>query len=263
MTRCLGYIRVSTQDQATDGYSLGEQRQRISAAATARGWDLDDIFEDGGRSGSDMDRPGLAAALARLAAGEAEVLIVAKLDRLSRSLADFASLVRISEVEGWGVVALDLGVDTTTPLGQLVRNIVASFAQFERDLIRERTMAGRLEKARAGEGWISGRPPYGYRVKGGTLEPFPDEAHVVQFIFRKSANGMMRRKVARILNEEQVPPPQGDAWTDGAVRRVLRRTVYRGDYEHAGHTVRVPAIVKWKVWTRAQISWADRKKAAR
>lgn len=263
MTRCLGYIRVSTQEQATEGYSLREQRQRISTAAESRGWDLAEIFEDGGRSGGDIDRPGLAAALARLAEGDAEALIVAKLDRLSRSLADFTSLIRRSEAEGWAVVALDVNVDTTTPQGKAFVNVMAVFAEMERDIIRERTVAGRMEKARGGVGWVSGRPPYGYRAKGGTLEPFPDEAHVVQFIFRKSARGMMRRKVARILNGEQVPPPQGNQWTDGAVRRILRRSVYRGYYQHAGHTVRVPAIVPKSQWARAQTSWADRKRAAK
>lgn len=259
MTTCVGYGRVSTQDQATEGYGLADQRHRIEAAAAARGWHLIGFFEDGGRTGGDLDRPGLVAGLASLANGEAQALIVAKLDRLSRSLADFASLVEQSHAEGWAIVALDLGVDTTTPSGQLLANVMAAFAQFERDLIRERTTSGRLTKARLGEGWVTGRPPYGYRLRSGTLEPHPDEAHVVQFIFRKSANGMMRAKVARILNEEGVPAPQGDEWTRHAVLRIVRRTTYRGDYTHAGHVVRVPPLVRRREWTGAQTSWPDRK----
>src|SRR4051794_20734736 len=128
--RVVGYARVSTDEQAANGAGLAAQRHAITAEAARRGWDLVAIHEDGA-SGRSLDgRPGLAAALSAVATGDAEALVVAKLDRLSRSLIDFAGLLERARRDRWAVIALDLGVDTTTPAGELVANVMAAVAQW-------------------------------------------------------------------------------------------------------------------------------------
>lgn len=118
--RVIGYVRVSTEEQSVDGAGLDAQRTAIVAECERRGWELVELVEDAGYSAKDLRRPGIQRTLARLNAGEADALLVAKLDRLSRSLIDFAGLMARGQGEGWGLVAMDLGVDTSTPSGELM-----------------------------------------------------------------------------------------------------------------------------------------------
>jgi DNA invertase Pin-like site-specific DNA recombinase len=127
----VGYIRVSTDQQADSGAGMAAQRAAIASVCLQNGWELGQIYEDAGASAKALTgRPALAAALKALAAGGASALVVSKLDRLARSVHDFASLVRLAEKEGWGIVALDLGVDVTTPTGGLLANVTASVAEW-------------------------------------------------------------------------------------------------------------------------------------
>jgi DNA invertase Pin-like site-specific DNA recombinase len=128
-TKAVGYIRVSTAEQGESGAGLEAQRRAIKAACKARGWTLVTIHEDHASSGKSMNRNGVQAALASVDSHQADVLVVARLDRLSRSLVDFAALMVRSRKKDWGLVALDLGVDTTTPAGELMANVMASVAQ--------------------------------------------------------------------------------------------------------------------------------------
>lgn len=249
--QAIGYIRVSTLDQASEGYSLEQQRQRLLAEAKQRGWTIE-VVADEGESGGRLERPGLHRALRMLEQGEAQVLVVAKLDRLSRSLSDFASLTTRARQQGWAVVALDLGVDMTTPAGQLMANVMASFAEYERHLIRERTHAGREQKAREGVGWVTGRPPYGYRCDSGTLVPQQEHAEVVRLIFAWAAQGYADKLIADELATRGHLSPGGEVWEAQAVRRIRRRSVYSGEYRWRGHVLRCDPIVSRKVWRRAQ-----------
>jgi hypothetical protein len=126
-----GYIRVSTDRQHDSGLGLEAQQSQIGMEVERRGWLLTEVFVDAA-SGGTMKRPELQRCLAGFEAGD--VLVVAKLDRLSRSLMDFASLMDRSKREGWAIVALDMAVDTSTPSGRVVANVMASFAQYEREL---------------------------------------------------------------------------------------------------------------------------------
>jgi DNA invertase Pin-like site-specific DNA recombinase len=124
-----GYIRVSSAEQRESGLGLEAQRQAIQAEAERRGWDLLHIYADEGLSGKSMSgRTGLQEALQAVEGGEAEALVVSKLDRLSRSLLDFASLMERARRKGWSLVALGLGVDTSTPSGEMMASVLATFA---------------------------------------------------------------------------------------------------------------------------------------
>ena len=139
-TQVVGYVRVSTDEQASSGLGLDAQRAAISDECRRRGWELVEVFEDAGASGKSMvGRPALQEALDAVRSHAAGALVVAKLDRLSRSLLDFAALMEDARKEGWALVILDLGVDTTTPSGEMIANVMATFAQFERRLIGQRT----------------------------------------------------------------------------------------------------------------------------
>jgi len=156
-------------------------------------------------------RPGLASALEQLDADQADTLVVSKLDRLSRSLLDFAALVERSRRNGWTLVALDLAVDTTTPSGEMLANVLAAFAQFERRLIGQRTKEGLAAKRSAGT------------LKGPIGRPrlLPDD--IVERIRRERAAGTSMPKIAAALNTDGIPTAQGGArWWPSTVAKVLR-----------------------------------------
>src|SRR5664279_6457890 len=139
--KVIAYLRCSTDEQADSRAGLEAQRAAILAEAQRRGWAETDLtfVEDAGYSGRNLDRPGIIAALDALTHRRADTLVVSKLDRLSRSMLDFAGLMDRASREKWALVALDVGVDTTTPQGEMVAAVMAVFAQFERRLIGERT----------------------------------------------------------------------------------------------------------------------------
>lgn len=198
--RVIGYLRVSTVGQE---YGIDAQRASIEAEAMRRGWSVEWV-QDAGKSGKDIDRPGITAALAALRAGEADALIVAKLDRLSRSLADFARLLETASKEGWSVVALDLGIDTSTPTGKLVASVMAAVAQWERETIGLRTKEA-LAAAKA-KGIHVGRPQ-------------GQDPAVVRRIRNLRSRGHTYRAIAERLNADDIPLPGGGLrWHPNSVK---------------------------------------------
>jgi DNA invertase Pin-like site-specific DNA recombinase len=203
----LGYVRVSTQEQSASGGGLAAQRAAIEAEAERRGWDLVATIEDRGYSARDLKRPGVQQALEALGRGEAGALVVAKLDRLSRSMLDFAGLMDRAQRQSWALVALDCAVDTSTPGGEAMANILATFAQFERRLIGERTRAAMQAKKAAGA--VFGRP-----------RQVPEQ--IVARIRKEREAGRPLRAIADGLNAANVPTAQGGAqWWASSVRAVL------------------------------------------
>ena len=204
----IGYIRVSTDEQQANGHGLDAQRAAITAEGKRRGWDVAWIEEVG--SGKDMRcRPKLEAALALLDTHAAEVLVVAKLDRLSRSVRDFADVVERSRRRGWSLVLLDLQLDTSTPMGEAMANMAVVFAQLERRMIGQRTKEG-LAAARA----------KGKRL-GSASRTAPD---VERRILRERHGGAGLRAIAASLNADAVPTALGGArWHASTVRAILER----------------------------------------
>lgn len=205
----LGYVRVSTDEQAASGGGLAAQRAAILAEAQRRGWRLVDVLEDAGFTGSNLNRPGIAAALAALQSRQADALVVAKLDRLSRSMLDFAGLMARSTKEGWALVALDLGVDTSTPAGEAMANVLATFSQFERRLIGQRTREALAAKRAAGV--RLGRPP-------------SVPADVEGLVRRRYAAGATLQAIADELNTKGIPTARGgQRWHVSTIAGVVRR----------------------------------------
>ena len=205
----LGYIRVSTDKQADSGAGLQAQINFINAEAARRGGTVEIISEGEGRSGRKLsNRPALLAAFNRLNKGEAQGLIVSKLDRLARSVADFLNVLEISRKGKWALVIGDLSIDTSSPLGEAMAIIAATFAQLERERIRERTREGLAVKK--AQGVILGRP-----VKM--------SQDLFNTILKLSAEGNSFNAIARKLNTDQTETVRGGKWYASTIRATVRR----------------------------------------
>jgi DNA invertase Pin-like site-specific DNA recombinase len=205
--KAIGYCRVSTGDQVNSGAGLDAQRAALQAEADRRGWELELIVEEG-LSAKDLNRPALTSALGRLDKGEADVLMVSKLDRLSRSVKDFGGLLERAAKRKWSVLCLDLGVDTTTPVGEFTANVVVSASQYERRLIGQRTRDALAAKKAGG-------------VRLGRPRQLPPE--VMGRIVRSKAAGGSLAGIARELTGEGVATAQGGVrWYASTVAAVLR-----------------------------------------
>lgn len=209
----LGYLRVSTDEQARSGYGLKAQEIAIKKAAKQRGWKIVELIRDKGNTGKTLERDGLHKALQRLAAGEAEGLVVAKLDRLTRSVPDFGMLLSWFKEAEAAFVALDFDLDTSTPNGKMVATMIMAVAEWEADVISLRTSDG-LQAARA-QGNPIGPPAVSDR---------PEVAKRIQEL-RDPPNSLSMRAIADKLNEEKVPTLRGGKkWRVSSVQTVLGYT---------------------------------------
>ncbi len=206
-TVVVGYTRVSTSDQADSGAGLAAQQTAIRQECKRRGWHLAEIFTDAASGKSLAGRPALAEALAAVTTGAADVLVVSKIDRLSRSLHDFSGLLATAEREGWTLLALDTGIDMATPGGEFMAGVMASAAQWERKIIGVRTREGLAAKKAQGV-------RLGRRV---CLAP-----EIRDRITEQREAGMTLAAIAAALNADAVPTAQGGAaWHPSTVRAVL------------------------------------------
>ena len=231
----VGYVRVSTEDQASNGHGLEAQREAIEAFAKSQGYELLDVIIDAGVSGAKRpeEREGVQRVL-ELAEGKAfSVLLVWKFDRLARSLVYAVTTANLLQ-ERYGVVLRSVTepIDTSTPIGQTVFAILAGMAAQERQAITQRTLAGKREKAKRG-GFAGGPAPYGYRRdRDGGLEVDPDEAHTIRHIYTMRQQGMSYRAIADVLNGDGIPTKRGGRWYAGTVRYILDNPKYRGAVEY-------------------------------
>jgi DNA invertase Pin-like site-specific DNA recombinase len=205
VTRWVCYLRVSTDEQAVSGLGTDAQRAAIEAAAERAGATVVAVIDDAGCSGKDLDRPGIRAALELLAQREADVLAVAKLDRLSRSLIDVLAVAEWLGDVGAALSACDSPVDFTTPAGRMFLSQLGAFAEFERAMIGERTkVALAVRKAR------------GDAVSGPSVP-----AEVVEQIRAWSDEGVTQRAICDRLTAAGVPTARGGAWRPSTVQSVL------------------------------------------
>jgi DNA invertase Pin-like site-specific DNA recombinase len=200
----VGYLRVSTGKQAQSGLGIEAQRARIQEECSRRGWDVS-FVSDEGVSASSASRPGLESALGMLERGEAGILVAAKLDRLSRSVAEACRIGETARRKGWDLVVLDAsGIDTTTPHGKAQLGMMAVFAELERDMAAVRTAEALQVKRRQGD------PRF-----------IPEELEKRIVGLYKSQMSM--GGIAELLNREGVPTARGGRWAPQTVWRVVER----------------------------------------
>lgn len=205
--RMVGYLRVSTDQQADSGLGIEAQRSAISAEAERRGWTVDFVTEIASGKRAD-NRELLIDTLDRLDRGDFDGIVVSRLDRLARSVLDFATIRSRAERRGWSVVALDVNVDTSTPSGSMMASVVAAFAEYERRIIGIRTSEALRRLREAGK-------PYGRPGISDTVRDRIIEAH---------RSGESLNAIARSLNADGVPTAQGGArWYPATVRKIVNR----------------------------------------
>jgi site-specific DNA recombinase len=215
-TAAIGYVRVSTGKQEL---SLEAQTEKLRAMSVVKDANFLEIIEDS-ESAKTLDRPGMDRLRALVNAGRVQVVIIAKLDRLTRSVRDLDVLLQEFKRHGVALVSLAESLDTETASGRMVLNMLTTIAQWEREVIGERT-ATVLQHKRA-HGKVYNHVPYGYRREGGDLVAVPAEQAVIADIRRSNEAGASLREIAGDLNREGVPTKQGRAWQAQTVKDVLR-----------------------------------------
>ena len=247
--RCAIYTRKSTEEGLSQEFnSLDAQREACEAFIRSQrheGWRLlPQGFADGGYSGGNMERPGLQALLAAVDQGEIDVVVVYKVDRLTRSLADFARIVDRFDRQGVSFVSVTQAFNTTTSMGRLTLNVLLSFAQFEREVGAERVRDKVAASRRKGM-WMGGAVPFGYRAADRKLAVDEEEAEQVRLIFRlylelgsttQLLADLRRRGVrtAKRLAGSGRKDGGGGHFGPGAIGYLLRNRIYRGQVEHRG-----------------------------
>ena len=228
-TRVVGYIRVSTEGQADGGVSMDAQRAKLTAYCTALDLVLVAVEADAGLSAKSLERPALQRALGMLRDGQADALLVVKLDRLTRSVRDLGTLVEDYFATGrWALLSVADSIDTRSAAGRLVLNVLASVAQWEREATAERTRDAlahlRSEGVRLGGaalGWehTEAVDPSGRRI----IAAVEDEADTVARILALKADGVSVRRIAEILAAEGRSTKAGGRWHATTVQRVIAR----------------------------------------
>jgi len=220
----VGYIRVSTEEQARTGISLDAQEAKTRAYAEAKDLRLVEVVRDEGSSGKDLKRPGLQRLIEICTAGKVDAVVVVKLDRLSRRTRDLLRLVEdVFIKKGVELHSVNESLDTSTPHGRFVLTLFGALAQMEREVISDRTKDALAHKRANRQ--PTGHPPYGYSANGkrNRLVPVPEELAVVSEILRRWRSGMTYRAIAAKLNANGVCAKQGGRWHHTSVSKVVQR----------------------------------------
>ncbi|EDP61574.1 resolvase [alpha proteobacterium BAL199] len=236
--RCAVYTRKSTEEGLEMEFnSLDAQREACEAyiaSQKSEGWvELADRYDDGGFSGGTLERPALKRLLADIEDGRIDVVVVYKIDRLSRSLMDFSKLVEVFDRNGVTFVSVTQSFNTTTSMGRLTLNILLSFAQFEREVIGER-IRDKFAASRKRGMWMGGFVPLGYEVRDRKLAINNDEAATVRMIFERFVEVGSATALARALVAEDVRTRRGRLVDKGFLYKLLNNRVYIGDAVHKG-----------------------------
>ena len=229
-TKSIGYIRVSTHEQAQSGLSLAAQRRKVTAQSEISDLDLVAVLEDAGASASNLKRPAMIELLAQVDAGQVDVIVVAKLDRLTRSIKDLSTLLerlgkarRADGGKGVDLISTAESLDTSTATGRLVINIMASVSQWEREIISERTSAA-LQELRA-QGRSTGQAPFGFKAtEDGDLVENEGEQQVLTRIQElREREGASWQSVADTLTAEGFRTRKGGGFSRQGLHHVAKR----------------------------------------
>lgn len=226
------YVRVSTAEQAKEGYSIGEQTLRLGKYADAHDWTVYKTYTDGGYSGGDTNRPALQQMIRDIKAGRIKKVVVYKLDRLSRSQKDTLELIEdVFLANGVDFVSMNENFDTSTPFGRAIIGILAVFAQLEREQIKERMGMGKLARAKEGK-WPGGlHVPFGYDYVDGELKINDYEAMIVREIYKMALEEKSPYTIEAELNKKGYKTKKC-TWGETSVRRALQNKVYIGQIKY-------------------------------
>lgn len=228
------YVRVSTTNQVEEGYSIDEQKAKLSSYCDIKDWSVYKIYTDGGFSGSNTDRPALEGLIKDAKKRKFDTVLVYKLDRLSRSQKDTLYLIEdIFIKNNIAFLSLQENFDTSTPFGKAMIGLLSVFAQLEREQIKERMQLGKIGRAKAGKSMMWARTSYGYDYhrETGTITINPAQALAIKFIFESYLRGRSITKLRDDLNEQY---PKHVPWSYRSVRAILDNPVYCGFNQFKG-----------------------------
>lgn len=270
--RCAIYTRKSSDEGLEQEFnSLDAQHEACAAyvmSQAGEGWKLlPDRYDDGGLSGGTLERPALQRLLGEVKAGRVDIIVVYKVDRLTRALLDFAKLVEALDAAGTSFVSITQSFNTTTSMGRLTLNMLLSFAQFEREVTAER-IRDKIAASKAKGMWMGGIPPLGYRPEGRSLTVVEDHARIVRDIYARYLELGNVRLVAEQLAAEGIGAPLrvlstgqaigGRPLTRGQINYILKNPIYAGIISHKGtvHPGNQDAIIQREKWDRVQARFA-------
>ncbi len=240
------YGRVSTEEQALEGFSIAAQKEKLAAFALSQDWHVVDYYIDEGVSAKNTARPELRRLLADVRQRKLDVVLVYRLDRLTRSVLDLYQLLQEFAAYDVRFKSATEVYDTTTAIGRLFITLVAALAQWERENLAERVKLG-MEQMALEEKRPGGPPPYGYRLENGSLQPDEAEAAVVRQIFSRYLSGAGMATIAEELNSQGIVPRNKGVWSPSTIARMLKNHAYYGtlrwNYAERGSQVNSPE--KW------------------
>lgn len=228
------YVRVSTLEQAEEGYSIGEQKDKLKKYCEIKDWTITKIYSDPGFSGSNLDRPSMQQMIADATTGLYDAVLVYKLDRLSRSQKDTLYLIEdVFQKNNIHFISLSENFDTSTAFGKAMIGILSVFAQLEREQIKERMMMGKAGRAKAGKIMAWSNIPFGYIKDHDTYDIDPLRADIVKDIFKRYLEGTSITRIYQQLNEEG-HIGKNVKWSYRTVRQVLGNATYTGNVTYHG-----------------------------
>lgn len=227
MMRAAIYIRVSTEDQAREGYSLAAQEEMLRAYCESQGWTVSDIYSDDGYSGKNTSRPSYRRMMEERDSWDC--ILVLKMDRIHRNSKNFMSMMEDLEVWKKTFTSSTESLDTSNALGRFVMDMIQRIGQLESEQIGERTYMGMREKAESAKGILGFRVPYGYDLADGMLYVNDEEANMVRWMFNSYLEGLSLSELSYALNNRKDSQTRaGNPWTVHNVRTILHNPVYVG-----------------------------------
>ena len=226
------YVRVSTEEQAAEGYSIGAQKEMLQNYCIVEGWEVAGIYEDDGYSGRSVKRPAYQRMMSEMDSWD--VLLVIKMDRIHRNSRNFMNMMEVLSKHGKMFVSQSEALDTTNALGRFVVDMIQRLAQLESEQIGERTYMGMrekaetLDKAEDGKRTMGFTPPFGYRLENGGLEEEPEELPVVSRMFSEYLGGSTMDEISWSLGREGILTRRGNPWNKRNMSTVLHNPVYAG-----------------------------------
>lgn len=256
------YVRVSTEEQAKEGYSISGQMKRLKAFCISQEWTVADIYLDEGISAKNMERPELKRMMSDIKKGKIKCVLVYRLDRLTRSVFDLYKLLEQFEKYDCKFKSATEVYDTTTAMGRMFITIVAALAQWERENMGERISFGLEEKARQGKIPMNFAPiGYDLNKKESKLYINKKEARIVRTLFEKYVEGLGSNRLCQYLNNRNLLTKKGNYWSNDTVFKVLKSPIHKGSFNWNGIMYKDThePIVSKELWNRAQELLKERK----
>ena len=255
------YIRVSTEDQAREGFSLGEQEEKLRQLCKYKDFEIFKIYKDAGISAKNMkDRPAFQQMLEDMKAGKLNYIVAYKLDRVTRSVRDLEVLISTLEQYHCYLICDRDDVNTSTANGRFFVRMLTVLSQLEIEIVSERTKFGLNGAIKAGH--IPGKVPLGYyRDKDKTLKVDVTTKDIVLRIFEMYLEGKSFQTISNILNDEKILSPNNKKWCDSTIDRIINNKIYMGDYERYKYDTDketelfvdvVPPIITRALWEEVQ-----------